>query len=569
MRELLRRLRLAPLATARLVFATTLVNLLAFASPLFVMLILGQYVESGFDGTLYTLAAGMGIALLLQAAFQQLRTPLAEQLCTGPDRALGEAVLTTALRARGQALTHVPEARRRELAGQVHLVQEAYAPATICAVLDAPFALLSAVAVFAFSLPLGLLGLLFAAVTVGAGLLGQGALRDLGRATDHAEADCRALALQSVDGADTVRMLRAAGHLGGLWRGAGETLLLRRMALAARRVRGLTTQGLLATLARVLVFAVGAYECVHGRLDVARLIVCSILVSHVLRQAAALVAAGDRLVRATQALGEMREFLRLPLEPDRGTALKRFSGRLELRDLAFAHPGSSGPLFESLSLRLEPGRLAVIHGDNGTGKTTLARLLAGLLEPLRGAVLADGITLRQLAPPWWRGQLAYLPQEPEFLGGSVRENVLPAAEGPGGAPGPDFDELVRRADLERALRGLPGGADAPLDAVAFTLPQGVRRRLALARALGTGGRLAIFDEPFEGLDDDGARAVRSALDALRAGGATVVVLTHDPAPFAHADVFVDLNAKPVPAIRAGAPAPPPAAPGAEDRHGRP
>jgi ATP-binding cassette subfamily C protein LapB len=75
MRELLRRLRLAPLATARLVFATTLVNLLAFASPLFVMLILGQYVESGFDGTLYTLAAGMGIALLLQAAFQQLRTP--------------------------------------------------------------------------------------------------------------------------------------------------------------------------------------------------------------------------------------------------------------------------------------------------------------------------------------------------------------------------------------------------------------------------------------------------------------------------------------------------------------
>ncbi len=566
MRELLRRLRLAPLATARLLAATALVNLLAFASPLFVMLILGQYVESGFDGTLYTLAAGMGIALLLQAAFQQLRTPLAAQLCAGPDRALGEAVFATVVRARGQALARVPEARRRELAGVVQVVQEAFAPPTLCAVLDAPFALLFALAVFAFSPVLGLLGLAFAVAAVALGLAGQGSLRDLGREADRAEADCRALAVQAVDGADTVRMLRAGGHLGGLWADACQALGARRMALTARRLRALTAQGLLGTLARVLVFAVGAYECVHGRLGVAQLIVCNILVSHALRQAGALVAAGERLARATQALGEIGEFLRLPLESERGTALRRFSGRLELRDLAFAHPGSSGPLFESLSLRLEPGALAVVHGDNGTGKTTLARLLAGLLEPMRGEILADGITLRQLAPPWWRGQLAYLPQEPEFLRGTVRDNVLP----PGGAAEPDFETLARRADLERALRGLPGGADAPLDDALRTLPLGVRRRLALARALGTGGRLAIFDEPFEGLDDDGARAVRSALEEMRAAGATVVVLAHDPAPFAHADVFIDLNTKPVPAVRAGAPAPTAAAPGAEDtRHARP
>jgi len=117
------------------------------------------------------------------------------------------------------------------------------------------------------------------------------------------------------------------------------------------------------------------------------------------------------------------------------------------------------------------------------------------------------------------------------------------------------------------LRGLPGGAEARLDEAGRTLPLGVRKRIALARALATGGRLAIFDEPLDGLDESGAAAVLSALEAMRAAGATVVVLTHDPGPFAQADVFVDLNPKPVPGIRAGAPAPATPAPGREEHHG--
>ncbi len=548
MRELLRRLRLQPWLTTQLLGASAMVNLLSFASPLFVMLILGQYVESGFDGTLVTLSTGMCIALLMQVAFRQLRTQMAARLSEEPDRALAQAVFEGLARSRTRALNMVPEAKRREIPGMLHAVQAAHSPVTVAAALDGPFALLFVLSAFAFSTLIGVLGLAFVAWTLVSGVLALRGTLTVSRDAERAGAVVRGLTGMVVDGADTVRAFGAAGHTAAQWRQeAGRALALRR-ALSAVRTRVGGGQSTLAVLARVLIYAVGAKQCVLDEMSFTGLIVANIFISRAVRQAVAFVSAGDQLSRAGVALAELREFTRIPLEPTRGTALRRYSGRLELRDLAFAHPGSSGPLFESLNLSLAPGSLTVFFGRNGSGKTTLTRLLTGVLEPMRGEILADGITLRQLAPDWWRSQLVYLPQEPTFLNGTIRDNVLLGAPQEAEA---DFEALAGRAGLTRFLSGLPQGADTPVEDAGRRLPLGVRRRIALARALATGGRLALLDEPFEGLDEDGIQAVGSAMAELLRSGATVLVFTHDPAPFARAGLFVNLNAKPVPEIRDG------------------
>src|SRR5690606_17206242 len=119
-------------------------------------------------------------------------------------------------------------------------------------------------------------------------------------------------------------------------------------------------------------------------------------------------------------------------------------GRLEFKDVAYWHPGTPAPLFESLNLSLAAGGLLVIRGSNGAGKTTCARLLAGLLTPARGSILADGIDLRQLDPDWWRQQLLYLPQEPEFYDASLRDNLL--AQAPAATDG-ELTEALRTVGL--------------------------------------------------------------------------------------------------------------------------
>ena len=100
-----------------------------------------------------------------------------------------------------------------------------------------------------------------------------------------------------------------------------------------------------------------------------------------------------------------------------------YEGRVELRDLAFSHAGVPTSLFESLSVVLKPETVCIVSGGNGTGKTTLARLLTGLLEPSRGQILIDGIDLKQVAPEWWRRQIIFLLQEPALLNATLAENL--------------------------------------------------------------------------------------------------------------------------------------------------
>lgn len=566
MKELARRLRLRPAVTAQILGATLFVNLLSFASPLFVMLILGQYVQSGFDTTLVTLSLGMCIALLMQVAFRQLRTLMAATLSEGPDREIASAVFEGLARSRTMALGRVPHARRRELPGLLATVQGAHAPVTVCAVADAPFSLLFVLAAFWFSPLLGWIGIGFCVAALTAGVLSIGASRTAARDAERGMAAARGLAAMVGEGAETVRTFRAGAYTRALWdRELGRVFSLRRL-MAVVRVRTRETQQALAVLARVVVYAVGAWLCVRGEMTFVGLIVANILISRTIRQLTQFVSARDQLLRAETALDDLRDFLRIPLEPSAGTALRRYSGRLELSDVAFAFPGSTGPLFESLDLELAPGSLTVVSGRNGSGKTTLARLLAGVIDPMRGEVLAEGITLRQMAPDWWRTKVAYFPQEPELLAGTLRENVLlPRLDD---EEQPDFDELARRAGLARYVASLPEGADTPVAEGGRALPMGVRRRVALTRALAVEARVALFDEPFEGLDEDGAAAVGSAIRDYLAAGTTVVVFASDPAPFTGAHVHVNLNAKPVPEVRVlGKPAPA-AGRGEEDGHGR-
>ncbi|BBD07013.1 ATP-binding cassette domain-containing protein [Desulfovibrio ferrophilus] len=552
MKEFLQRLRAKPLIMAQLLGASFFVNLLSFASPLFVMLILGQYVDSGFDGTLITLSVGMLVALLMQIGFRQARTLMAGLLSIERDREIAHALFEVLTRARTMALLRVPEGAKQEMTGHLQTVQTAFAPGTVCAMLDAPFSLLFIVATFFLSPALAWIGLVGMVVTVILGLTSMSANRKSVLEMQRASVAVRGVSSMALAGADTVRAYGAGDYLRKVWRGYMGALLDVRERLAGLKGRSIGANQTLAVLVRVCIYAWGAKQCVLGELSFAALIAANILVSRGIRQASLLVGAVSQLSRAEQALGFLREFFKLPLELQNGTALRSYSGRLELKDMAFAYPGGTGPLFESLSLSLVPGSVTVIHGANGTGKTTMARLLTGLLDPMRGEVLADGITIRQLAPAWWRKQLVYVPQEPEFLAGTIRENILMANPE---ATEDSVDRAVSRAGLARWLGASALGLETSMTELGRNLPLGVRRRIAMARALITDGQLAIFDEPLEGLDSEGAKAAHELIRSLAEQGCTVIVLSHDLAVVDSPHFAVDLNVKPVPTIMRLAPLP--------------
>ncbi|MCM0754263.1 ATP-binding cassette domain-containing protein [Desulfovibrio aminophilus] len=545
MKELFRRLFLSRRLAWEILAASLFVNVLSLASPIFVIQVLNRYMGYGFDGTLITLTSGTLLAAGLGFAFASVRTRLASAVSVGSDRDLASSLLSALTQVRLSALNRIPRVRLQEMVDGLQTIQNAYSATQITAILDLPFVFIFILAVFLLSPLLALLTILATAAALAGGWMNVTAGRSSFREMRSTTAAHRDLVSSVLTGGDTLRAFMGESFVRRLWNRQMEVMLSLRRTLAAQRGLGQALIGGAAMLLRVLVYAVGAVEAVRGDLSVGGLIGVSILSAKVVQLASSFMQAAFLLDKAEDSLRMIEEFQRLPRESLSGTALRTFSGRIELRDLAFAYPGASGPLFESLDLSLAPGDILVVHGFNGSGKSTLTRLLAGLLDPTRGQILADGVELRQLSLEWWRRQVLYMPQDPTFLSGGFRENILLNMPD---ASAERLNEVVRLAGLRRYLDLSPEGLDAPILEAGRDLPAGIRKRLALARALMPAGRLAVFDEPTEGLDAEGVAAVHGVLGILAKAGVTIVVVTRDPQILRAATQVLDLSEKPRPSV---------------------
>ena len=207
---------------------------------------------------------------------------------------------------------------------------------------------------------------------------------------------------------------------------------------------------------------------------------------------------------------------------------------IRLDNLSIA--GRNGMSPHRLSAHIEPGRVTVLMGDNGAGKSTALQAIAALVAPTEGRVTVDGVDVGDLSrPEWWR-QLSWLAQRPVLIPGTIAENL--ALFGPLN----DLDEACREAGFDEVLAGLPRGMATLLGRGGTGLSLGQRQRLGLTRALGSRAPVLLLDEPTAHLDQITEATVLRAITKRAAAGATVVVVTHRQSVVAIADQVVLVEA---------------------------
>lgn len=224
--------------------------------------------------------------------------------------------------------------------------------------------------------------------------------------------------------------------------------------------------------------------------------------------------------------------------PDAAPDVPRRDGRppaIEVRDLTVRYPGSDRAILEGFSAHVPAGALTVIVGETGAGKTTLADLLLGLLEPDGGVVVVDGEPLGRLPRAAWRARVGYLAQEPMLFHGTIRENLLFARPA---ATDAQLDAALAAAACDFVAR-LPQRLDAPVGDRGVLVSGGERQRLALARALLREPDLLVLDEATSALDAETEARIVQTVRALR-GRCTVVFCTHRDTVREAADYVITL-----------------------------
>ncbi len=200
-----------------------------------------------------------------------------------------------------------------------------------------------------------------------------------------------------------------------------------------------------------------------------------------------------------------------------------FHDKIEIRDLSFKYPGTDKYVLQNLNLAISKKSSVAFIGQSGAGKTTLADIVMGLLEPTEGGAYVDNVSIFDNLDGWHK-VIGYIPQSIYLMDDSIRNNI---------AFGVDEDEIdeeklnyaVEQAQLVDMVKGLPEGLSTQIGELGIKLSGGQRQRIGIARALYHSPEILVLDEATSALDNETEKAVMEAIESLH-GKMTLIIIAH-------------------------------------------
>ena len=277
-------------------------------------------------------------------------------------------------------------------------------------------------------------------------------------------------------------------------------------------------------------------------MTIGTLIAFTTLQSQLFRPLMGLLNTGVSVVSSLALFQRVFEYLDLTVEVDEPADpvevdLTQVRGRVRFEGVGFTYPGNAVPALDGVDLDVPAGTTMALVGETGSGKTTLASLVARLFDPTEGRVTIDGVDVRRLRLADLAEIVGVVSQETYLLHATVRENLRYARPE---ATDAEIEDAARAARIHDVLVSLPEGYDTVVGSRGHRFSGGEKQRLAIARTLLRNPRIQVLDEATSALDTETERAVQQAFDTV-AVGRTTLTIAHRLSTVRHADQIVVLD----------------------------
>lgn len=507
----------------KLFLLSLLLQLFLLASPYYTQLVVDEVLISHDKPLLVVLALGFGLLVLIQVVTQTLRgwvvlhlgSVMSVQMATNLMRHLLNLPLSYFDK------RHMGDVVSRF--GSLNAVRELFTNSLVEGLIDGLMALVVLVMMYLYSPKLALVVVIAVAIYALIRFILYRPLHQLTEASIMAEAKEQTNFMESVRGMQSIKLFGQQTQRLNLWQNRYADAVNQSYRLGKWQLGWQSTNQLLFGIENVLVVYLAALTVISGDLTVGMLFAFLAYKTQFTNRTAALI---DKLIEVKMTRLHLDRLADIALTEQEQEGLnnpnRAISGNLTLKDLTFRYASNEPLLFNSLNLEVNTGENIAIIGPSGTGKTTLIKLMLGLLAAESGKIEVDGIDIKQLGLRNYRSQIAAVMQDDQLMSGTLAENIS--------FFDPQLDmqqvyEAAQLAGIHQDISAMPMVYNSLVGDMGSSLSGGQKQRVLLARALYRKPKILFMDEATSHLDVQLEHYVNQAIQQLNI---TRIIIAHRP-----------------------------------------